>query len=235
MDDELRWERYGALGGILFVIMVVVTIFLPGSSPMASDSPAKILKYFHDHKSSIEVASFIGVLASVPILLWAGSLWARLHRAGDSQYRLALIAVLGLLLGGAGNFTQTATTAAVALEVKNVAPTQAKFFFVLGSGFASAGAIGLAVLVLATSMAVFRYGAFPKWVGWIGVLNGILFLIAGYSIATTGDAIGAFGFASFIVWAIWLLITSILMFRAKDADAIGSAPAAVPQGEPVRS
>ncbi|HXY94293.1 MAG TPA: hypothetical protein VEP49_17575 [Acidimicrobiia bacterium] len=234
MDDELRWERYGALGGIVFVVLVVVSIFVPGSTPMASDSPAKILKYFHDHQDAIKVASFVGVLASVPILLWAGSLWARLHRAGDRQFRLGLIAVLGLLLGGAGNLTQTATTAAVALELKNVGPTEAKFFFVLGQGFSSAGAIGLAVLVLATSMAVFRFQAFPKWVGWIGVLDGVLFLIASYSIATTGDAIGAFGFASFIVWAIWLLITSVIMFRAKDV-AMGGAQEPVIQAEPARS
>jgi hypothetical protein len=221
VNDDMKWERYGALGGIVFVVMVVATIVISGSSPMASDSPAKILKYFHDNQDGIKVASFVSALAAVPILLWAGSLWARLHRSGDTQFRLAIIAVLGLLLGGTGNLTQTALNATVVLELKNVGANEAKFFFVLAQGFNAAGAIGLAVLVLAPSLAVFRFRAFPVWVGWIGVLDGIAFLIAGYSLATTGDAIGAFGFAAFILWAIWIIITSIIMFRAKEPAVTG--------------
>jgi hypothetical protein len=216
VDDDAKWERYGALGGVVFVILVVVSIAISGSMPNSSDSAAKILKYFHDNKSGIEVAAFLGALAALPILWWAGSLWARVHRGGDRSYRLALIAVLGLLLGGAGNLTQTAVTTTVALEFKNVSPINAKFFFVLAGGFGAAGAIGLAVLVIATSAAVFRYHVFPAWVGWLGVLDGILFLVAGYSLATTSTAINTFGFAAFILWAIWLLATSVVMFRTKE-------------------
>jgi len=36
MDDS-KWERWGALGGILFVVMVVVAAFLPGSPPTTND------------------------------------------------------------------------------------------------------------------------------------------------------------------------------------------------------
>jgi hypothetical protein len=164
----------------------------------------------------------------LPIIVWAGSLWSRLHRAGDRSYRLALIAVLGLLVGGAGNVTQSAVNATLALEFKSLGPDTAKVFFILGMGFSAAGAIGLATLVLATSVAAFRYGAFPKWVAWLGVLDGILFLVSGYAIATTSDGIAIFGFISFILWAIWLLATAIIMFRAKDLA--GERAAEVPAG-----
>ena len=219
MDDSRKWERYGALGGILFVILVVVGIAISGSNPKATDSAAKILKYFNDNKDGIKVASFLSVLASVPILWWAGSLWARLRRAEGGQPRLALVAVLGLLLGGAGNLTQTAVGATVALELKNVGATEAKFFFVLSQAFGSGGSIGIAVLVLATSVLALRQGAFPAWLGWVGVLDGILFLVGSYSIATTSDGIGAFGFISFIVWAIWIIATSVIMFQTKEPAA----------------
>jgi hypothetical protein len=230
MDDDTKWERYGALGGIVFVILVIVTIAISSGSPNASDSAAKILKYFRDHQSNIEVAAFIAALGALPIIVWAGSLWSRLHNAGDRSYRLALIAVLGLLIGGVGNVTQNAVTATFALEFKNLhlTPADAKFFFVLGMGFSAAGAIGLATLVLATSVAAFRYGAFPKWVAWLGVLDGIVFLVSGYAIATTSDGIAIFGFISFILWAIWLLATAIIMFRAKDLA--GERAAEVPAG-----
>jgi hypothetical protein len=112
---------------------------------------------------------------------------------------------------------QTAISATVALELnKGVGATEAKFFFVLSTAVGSAGIFGIAVLVFATSALVFRTHVFPVWLGWIGVLDGIAFLVAGYAIATTSDGIATVGFVSFIVWAIWLIATSVIMFRTKE-------------------
>jgi len=119
--------------------------------------------------------------------------------------------VLGLLIGGVGNLTQTAVTAVVALRLPDVSPVTAKFFFVLSLAFGSGGLIGIAVLVFAVSVTAFRLGAFPKWVGWLGVVDGLLFLVAAYAIASTSDT---FAFAAFILWAIWLIATSVVMYRA---------------------
>jgi hypothetical protein len=213
MDDN-RWERYGALGGIVFVILVVASIIVTGGNAMASDSASKIVKYFNDHQDGIKAGAFLSVLASVPIIVWAGSLWARLNRVGDVHNRLALIAVLGLLIGGVGNLTQNAVNAGVALQLHSISASGVKFFFVLSQTFGAGGLVGLAVLVLAVSVAAFRLGAFPRWIGWLGVLDGIVFLVAAYSIATTSDAINALGFIAFILWAIWLIATSIVMYRA---------------------
>ena len=222
MDDSRKWERYGALGGILFVVVVIASIVVSGSTPKSSDSAAKILKSFQDHKDGIKVSAFIGGLAAVPILWWAGSLYARMRRAEDGQPRLALIAVLGLVLGGAAQVGMAAVDATVVLTIKTIGASGAKFFFVLGQGFAAAGSVGLAVLVLAVSVLAFRTRVFPIWLAWVGIIDAIAFLVASYSVATTDDAIGAFGFASFIIWAIWIIVTSVIMFRGKE-PTYGSA------------
>jgi hypothetical protein len=76
------------------------------------------------------------------------------------------------------------------------------------------------VLVAAASVATFRFGAFPRWVGWLGFLDALVFLVGAYTIATTSDAINTFAFVGFILWAIWLVATSIVMYRANyDAPA----------------
>ena len=212
--DDTKWERYGALGGILFVVLVVASIVATGGNVMATDSASKILKYFRDNQDGIKVSAFLSVLASVPIIWWAGSLWARLHRVGDRHNRLAVIAVLGLLIAGVGNLTQNAVNAGVALELHTVGASSAKFFYVMSQAFGSGGLVGIAVLVLAGSVAAFRLGAFPKWIGWLGVVDGIVLLVAAYSIATTSDAINTFGFVGFILWAVWTIATSVVMFRA---------------------
>jgi hypothetical protein len=218
VDESRRsWERYGALGGIVFVILVIVSIAISGSTPKSSDSATKILKYFHDNTDGIKVGAFLGgAVAAIPILWWAGSLWARLRRAEGGQARLGLIALLGLVLAGAGQVVAQGILAAVALDLKDVGATEAKFFFLLYQAIGAASSTGLAVLVLATSMVVLRTKVFPVWLGWVGVVDGILFVVSAYAIATTSDGIAAFGFVSFIVWAIWIVILSVLMFRTPE-------------------
>jgi len=227
MNQPTKWERYGALGGILFVVLVIVSIAVTGSTPKASDSAAKILKSFQDHEDGIKVGAFIGGLAAVPLLWWAGSLYARMRRAEDGQTRVALIAVLGLVLGGAGQIGMSAIDATVVLTLKTVGANEAKFFFVLGQGFANAALIGLAVLTLAVSVLAFRTRVFPIWLAWVGIIDAILFIVASYAVATTDDAIAGIGFAAFIVWAIWIIVTSVIMFRSAEA------PVAARAGDPV--
>jgi hypothetical protein len=137
-------------------------------------------------------------------LRWAGSLWARLRRAEGGQPRLALVAVLGLVLGGASSVAAQAISATVAIEQKDVGASGAKFFFVLAQALGSGITFGVAALVLATSVLVLRTKVFPVWLGWVGLLDG------------TSSTISAFGFASFIIWAIWIITTSVIMFRTNE-------------------
>jgi Domain of unknown function (DUF4386) len=216
LDDSMKWERYGALGGILFVVLVIASIAVSGSNVKSSDSAAKILQSFHDNKDGITVSAFLGGVAALPILWWAGSLYGRMRRAEGGQPRLALIAVLSLVFAGA---TQTGTgviDATVALTVKTVGATEAKFFFVLGQGLSAASSVGLAALVLAVSVLALRTRVFPSWLGWVGVVDALAFLVASYAVATTSDGIGGVGFVAFIIWAIWIIVVSVIMFRAKE-------------------
>ena len=143
MDESMKWERYGALGGILFVILVIASIVVAGSTPQTSDSAAKILQSIKDNKDGIEVAAFLGGLATLPILWWAGSLWARMRRAEGGQPRLALIAVLGLVFAGASQAGIAVITSTLAIQVKTVSGPEAKFFFLLSQGLNAASVVGI--------------------------------------------------------------------------------------------
>ena len=71
-------------------------------------------------------------------------------------------------------------------------------------------------MVLAVSVLVFRTRVFPVWLGRIGVVDAILFLVGSYSVATTSSAIGGFLFAAFIISMIWTVVVSVIMFRDKE-------------------
>ena len=94
MNDR-NWERWGALGGILFVVLVVISAILPGSPPMTSDSAKKIADFVVDHDDEVRWAGYIGTLAVIPFFWWLGSVWRLLRRGEGGSPRLAVMAILG--------------------------------------------------------------------------------------------------------------------------------------------
>ncbi len=145
-----------------------------------------------------------------------------MRRAEGGQPRLALIAVLGLVFAGASQAGIAVIGATLAIQLKTVSAAEAKFFFVLSQGLNAASAIGLATMLLAVSVLVFRTRVFPVWLGWVGVVNAILFLVGSYSVATTSSAIGGFLFAGFVISTIWIVVLSVIMFRAKEPVPAGT-------------
>ena len=70
MDDS-KWERWSALGGVLFVVLILVAGFLPGSPPKTSDSAGKIANFITDKNDEVRWAAYIGALGSVALFfLW---------------------------------------------------------------------------------------------------------------------------------------------------------------------
>jgi hypothetical protein len=133
-------------------------------------------------------------------------------------------AVLGLVFTGAMQGVSGAITATVALELKNVGPTEAKFFYVLSFGLGAAGTFGVAVLVLATSVVALRTKVFPVWLGGAGLALGGALIVSGASIASTSDGLAALSLVSILLWALWVIVLSVLMFRAKErAPAVSSS------------
>ncbi len=216
MDDR-KWERWGALGGILFVVLVAVSAILPGSPPKTSDSAAKIVDFFRDNEGEIRWAGYIGAVAVIPLFWWLGSVW-RLTRRAEGTPRLTVMAV-----GGAVFATAMATVGGVMLSavpiigVRTLGPNGARIFYIISTNLAIATEFGAAVFLLAFSVMIIRYAMLPVVMGWLGVLIAIVSIVGGAAVATTRDAIFGIAFGGFIAFLVWVVIVSILMFlRARD-------------------
>ncbi len=229
MDDS-KWERWGALGGILFVVLVAVSAFLPGSPPKPSDSAAKIFKFVADNGDELRWAAYIGGLAVVPLFWWMGSVWRLMRRGEGGSPRLAVVA-----FGGAVFASVMATIAGILLAVMPIVgvatlgkePT--RLFYILSSNLGFATEFGVAVFVGAFSLVIVRSRVLPPVIGWLGVLVALVSIIGSAAVATTKDAIFSFAFVGFIAFLLWVLVVSILMLRGagqERAPAPAPAPAA---------
>jgi hypothetical protein len=73
------------------------------------------------------------------------------------------------------------------------------------AGLHATGALGLAAMIIAASLAFMWAGTWPTWAGWLGVIVGIL-------------SLASVAFFPQFLFLLWILIVSILMFlRSKPA------------------
>ena len=214
MDDS-KVERWGAWAGIAFVVLILVTAFLPGSPPKLSDSSAKITKFFVDKADEMRIVTYVGGLATVAVLLWLGALYRVLRRA-EGAAQLSVSALAGGIIAAALTTTGGVVLGAVAiLKLQNgIEPAGVRFFYVLGNMLVIAAGFGVIVLIGATSLIVARTGIMPKWIAVLGLVDVLLWFVATGAVTSTKDFVFYFSLAAFGLFAIWVLSVSIMMLRS---------------------
>ncbi|MGZ4757393.1 MAG: hypothetical protein ACXWA9_21025 [Acidimicrobiia bacterium] len=222
--EDAKWERWSALGGIVFVVLILVAGFMPGTPPKTGDSAAKIANFVTDKGDELRWAGFIGALAVVALFWFLGGVWRVLRRAEGGNPRLTVVALSGALFASV-----MATIGGIGLGVLGITgvagtggPNTTRFVYIFSTNLAVATAFGLAIFVASFSAVILRSGFMPKALGWIGAVIALVALASGGIVASTRDVFFDLSFAAFAAFSLWLLIVSVLMLRGA-----GSEPPAV--------
>src|SRR5437762_2377401 len=92
-----RSIRIAGLAGVVFVVMILITVFSTGSMPMVDDPVSKIRAYFVDHRSALLVSQLLGMLAT-PFALWFGVTLRELVRGDRISNALGTYSLAGLIV-----------------------------------------------------------------------------------------------------------------------------------------
>jgi len=213
MDDK-KYEKWAALGGVVFVVLAVIGAFLAGSPPKVSDPDGKIITFTKDNQDALRVASYLGGLGLAFFLFFLGAVGSRLRRAGAGSGRLAATAVMGGVA--------TASIAAIGFSISAYGalhPVESAGTFRLSTVVLGMLGFGAFVFTEATSIVIVRTKFLPAWLGWAGGLVALLWLIGAAAVSTEDDTIFAIGFVAFLAWALWLIVLSVTLFRTTDSAA----------------
>lgn len=208
-----RVTRLAPLTGVLFAIVTLVAFISGGETPESDASPVKVIAYYAVHKSSIETSAVLFLFAFLFALFWAGALANHLREAGAASGLTGLIIGGGVLMAaGAGILGGVEYGLAHNLHI--LGPQSVQTLNILDNQLFLPLIVGGCVFALASGFAILTTSTLPAWLGWVALVLGVV------------SAIPPVGFFALLVFVVWSLVVSIMIYmRSGDSETAQAAPA----------
>lgn len=206
-------EKLAPLSGVVFFVLGLLgaLVLYPGDAPDFVDEPAKIAAFYTENGTDLLPSGLAYLLGGFFLMWFVGTLRAHLSLAEGGTGRLASIAFGGGVAATTLLWASASVEIVAALRVEEndaIDPGVASVYSDLSSIlFGAAAPVGMAVLLGASAVAAFRFGALPKWLGGLGAVIAI------------GCLIPPISYFVIIVSFLWVAITGIVLY---------TKPAAVP-------
>jgi hypothetical protein len=205
------WDRWAPLTGVLSVACSLVGVLFVLNQPQDKDADTKIVAYFADHSHQVRgmVGFFVFLAGMVLLLAFLGSLRERLLAAEGQPGRFSSLAfgagIASLPLWGVS--IMLANAAGLAANESSSFRLDPNTYRLLADTayYAWIAAVAVsAVVVWATSAVALQTAVLPRWYGRVGILAGVVQLLG-------------FFFFPFLVWWLWIAVTSVLLVGRRSA------------------
>jgi hypothetical protein len=205
-------QRIAPFAGLLFVVLFVAGLVLPGDVPCCEDPDSDIVSWYEDsgNRLRIIIAVYLLTISALAFLVFLNGLRERLALAEGEPGGLARLGFAAGVLFVAMVFVMAVAAGSVAAGVEfqdePVDAGVARFAPHVGFGaLLVPGMLSAALLVACTSVLTVRTGILPVWTAWLGFLAAVALLF------------GIFFFPA-IALPIWVLVMSIaLLMRSTPA------------------
>ena len=200
-------QRLAPLGGILFVVALIVGLFvLSSGSPDVNDSAQTITTYYTDHHQKAEFAVGVIAVGLVFLVIFFACLHGRLKAAESSGNLWSTVMAIGAA-AGIGAFLVAGSTHVALADggTHGLAPDVMVALNTLDSDSLLAFVFGFGMVLLGVAGATLTTGGLPKWVGWVALVLGIACFTP---VWWAGMGLGL----------IWIIVVSIVMSRAAGAS-----------------
>jgi Domain of unknown function (DUF4386) len=196
--------------GLGFAVLLIVSLIVTGGPKGADDGPAQVAQWYRDNKDAAEIGSFISVVAG-GFLIFFGAYLRKVFEPG-AGLMLSILPLIAVAIVAIGAAIDGMLIFAAAEAVDDIPATEIQTIQAIWDNDFLPFLLGVLVFNWSVGLAVLRSGALPKWLGWWGIVFGVISLA------------GPIGFVGGLGAGLWVIIASIMLsMRARGA---GSSPAA---------
>ena len=206
---EQKLQRYGPLGAILGIALVLISFVVHGKWASTEESAQEIADLYVQNQDRVFMGSWLGILGALCMLVFGMCMSQRVRDTG--QQLLGMLVAGATLIAVAGMAVDSTLRAGLSIQADNMSPEAMKTMHAIWDAFFWPMHAGMATLVLAIGLAALSSGLLPKWLGWIGV---VAFVVAMIPAPTM--------FAGIILSLLFMVITSLLMTFGGSRTAVSS-------------
>jgi hypothetical protein len=195
------------LTGVAFVVVGIIG-FIIGGEPKSADDPVReVVDFYVDNKDSVEAGAIIGTVSGALLIFFGAYLRKVLRAAAGEGEILSIVSFIGLVLVAFGFAIDSTISFALAEAADDINPVAVQALQALWDNDFIPIMLGVTAFLWATGISVIRTGVFPKWLGWVMLVLGIV-------------GVTPVGFAAAIGAALLVLVLSILLsLRARSAPS----------------
>ena len=213
-------RRWGGAAGIVFVVVAVISIFLPGTPPKA-DEVSKITSYFVDKRGSILASDYLLGVAFAFFLLFLGALRSHLGATERDGVRPGAAALAGGVAGTAMVFASTAVLNGAVFQVAGAGDANLNHaLYDVGNDIGIMASFGFAAFFAGAAVAIMATQALPAALAPAGLVVALLNLVGGVGLFAKSGFFaigGAFGFIVPLASLLWVLAASFALLRPASA------------------
>jgi hypothetical protein len=213
-------QRLAASTGIGFVLLVILSVVLgAGETPEYDDAVTEFTKYASDNSDDVQLSSVLLAVAAFDLLWFVGYLRSHLGRAEEAARgfaRLSHIVFAGGIVGAVGLVLSSALSAAAVSQPEGTSPELVRSLQILSYYPFMVASVGLAAMLYTAAFVIFRLGVLPRWLGAVGIVGGVAYLMTLFAQLNPEDDGGFFGIffpIGFLALLIFVLAASVVFLR----------------------
>ena len=213
-------QKLAAASGILFVAFLIASIATGDAPTPDYGAPAaEYEQYAREHADGLKVGLLFALFAAFSLVWFSGMLRSALADAEEAARgfsRIAHVASIGAVIAAVGFVLSSAMRAAAANEPTDAGGAVIRGMIHISDSTGALITLGFALMLIAAGLVMARTDAFPRWLGVLGLVTGLIYVGLFFYALTIDESDTPLDFLwplAMLGLLVWTIATSVTLIR----------------------